>query len=551
MIEIENLTVSYRGGEANALSSISFRADRGEYIAIVGPNGSGKSTLIKSICGLVRQQDGTIRVLGFDVEGGRFSEQFFGRVGVVFQEPEVQFLMRDVRREIGAVLQNLGLPVEDQEERFRRLVEQFSLKDILNMKPENLSGGQMQIVNLACALASEPEILLLDEPTTFLDARYRELLMEHLKRFAESGGTIIHATQFPEEAVHAQRICVINQGEIVFDGNPEEVFADAKLLEENKLIIPYQLAFQNRFGFAITERDKWNSVCRKRGRKAPASQLFLEIDEPLPDVALSVRNLEFNYQQSAFNLTVEKLDLHRGEVAAVLGATGSGKTTLALLLAGLYRPSRGQIEFRGRPIEDYRMKELRKRLAMIWQLPDIGMIGPTVKDDLEFAPQNLNLEQYDCASILNLVGLTGFDDRIVDTLSGGEKRKLSIGSALIVNPEFMILDEPEAFLDSRSEADLIDIIRRLSEDGTGVLLIGHDLHFIAELAERVIGLQDGRLTLDLPANLFFSDEVYSKMIGLHADPMISFRHALKENGVELPFASLKPETIAGYLKEKP
>jgi energy-coupling factor transporter ATP-binding protein EcfA2 len=265
-------------------------------------------------------------------------------------------------------------------------------------------------------------------------------------------------------------------------------------------------------------------------------------------VVLSIDNLKFEYSDGLFSLNIENLYFHREEITALVGPAGSGKSTLAFLLAGLREPEKGQISFAGSPLASYPMRELRRAIGLTWQMPDFVMIGPTVKDDIEFGLENLGIDSIDIESVLAQVDLAGFENRIVDTLSGGEKRKLSLAGILATRPEYLILDEPAAFLDTLSILELIEVIRKTAVDGRGILIIGHDLEFISELAQRVIGIKDGRILFDVPATEFFSDGSFLVKLGLPPSPMVRFRQKLLEQGLAIPFASLNPEKIVEYLK---
>jgi energy-coupling factor transport system ATP-binding protein len=550
MIDIDNISVSYRMGEESipALSSLSLKIRRGEYVAVLGPNGSGKSTLIKAICGLLKTDSGRIILLDKTVRLGGFGDEYFGRVGVVLQEPEGQFLMRDVRIEILSVLQNLGLSHQMQQERLESIIERFNLADILNQKPESLSGGQMQIVNLACALAVEPEILLLDEPTTFLDRYYQQLLLDHLDKLHQAGLAILHITQYPDEAARAERICVLDKGRLALDCQSSEIADKYESLSERGLSPSTKSRFMNLFGFDWNDSSSRNTYCSKL-RAIEGLDALKEISdsERSEGHVITINDLHFRYPDSEFTLEIDKLKLSRGEIVGLLGATGSGKSTLTFLLSGLINPDFGSIEYKGKPLSSYAMRDLRSKIGITWQLPDLAMLGPTVKDDINFALDNFGLGNIDIASILNQVGLCGFENRIVDTLSGGEKRKLSIAGILASGPEYLILDEPSAFLDPQSQAELVSAIAGLAKEGRGILIAGHDLYFISQLANRIIGLKSGRIVCDVSTLEFFSNQKYLRAIDLPSDPLTAFRQTLAEHGFRLPFGSLEPEKIKSYL----
>ena len=549
MIEINDIKVEYRGDDRilSAISSLSLDAEKGQYLALLGPNGSGKSTLIKALCGMVPLKSGYIKISGKMVSPGRFGEDLFGTVAAVFQEPSGQFLMPDVRLEILSVLQNLGLSHEVQTDRFDRIIERFSLHDLLGKSPDSLSGGQMQMVNLACALAVLPEVLLLDEPTTFLDTHYRRILLDHLDSLCDDGLTILHVTQYPDEALRSRRVLILDSGELISDGNPWAVLKDHDLLNSHNLRMPRRVACKRWLGFDYAESGAIESFCSNiDSREDLVIGKKPDLSEP-NDPYIHAGNIYFEYAPDSFSMEIDNLELYRGQIVGLVGPTGSGKSTLAFLLAGLLKPENGNIELLGKPLSTYENKALRQRVGISWQMPDPVLIGPTVADDISFIVKNLKMENVDIGAILSKVGLAGFEDRIVDSLSGGEKRKLSLACVLTSDPDCVILDEPSAFLDPSAQEDLIAIIKKIADSGTGVLVIGHDIPFISELAERIMGLKDGRIIFDLPSNEFFFDPAYSAKLGLMPDPLVELRKCLADKGIAIPWGSLDPQRIANYI----
>jgi energy-coupling factor transporter ATP-binding protein EcfA2 len=508
MIDIDNITVRFKIADSTitALSSVSLHINKGEYVAMLGPNGSGKSTLVKALCGMVQPVDGKIKLLDRELRVGKFGEDFFGDVGVVFQEPEGQFLMPTVKREIEAVLQNLGLHQQQQKKQFDGIVELFQLRDILTKKPENLAGGQMQIVNLACALATHPQILILDEPTTFLDPYYRCILMSYIKHFHKNGMTILHVTQFPDETDNCSRICIIDKGKFVFNGDMQTISKKADILWEHRLGLSRAQKLKNTFK-TFEMDEKRGAISHLKG-KTLKSQLDLELNANRSAPLLSMGNVKYSYPKSNFVLSIEKLELFKGEIVGIIGPTGSGKSTLAYLLSGLYEPDSGQIYYQDKRLTEYPIDELRRAIGITWQLPDMAMIGPTVKEDIEFGISNLGIQSCDIGPLLMQVGLERFENRIVDTLSGGEKRKLSIAGILATNPSYLILDEPAAFLDPISQYELTEIIQAIGKDGTGILVIAHNMRFLGGFADRIVALESGSIRFDIPAYDFFTNLQY-------------------------------------------
>lgn len=549
MLDIRDLEVTYRAGEneIRALGTLNLHIGKSEYAAILGPNGSGKSTLIKAICGLVPLRSGEIKFSGMKVVHGRFGEELFGRIAVVLQEPTGQFLMPTVELEIGTVLQNLGLSNQEQKESFDHVVDILSLRPLLPKNPQSLSGGQMQLVNLACALAVSPEMILLDEPTTFLDAYYRNLLLEFVDTLHRSGIAVLHVTQYPDEALRAGRVLILDSGQMVADGKPNSLLSDAEMLVRHRLAMPRNLAAKKWLGidYSLPKPD----ASQDAGLVGMDRLSRAKMRERQADSFLLVNDLRFSYGRGQFSMEVEKLCLHRDELVGLIGPAGSGKSTMAFLMAALLKPDGGDVLIGGAASSEMQVRAIRQHVGITWQMPDPAFIGPTVVDEIDVTAKNLLSGEVDMDRTLLRAGMSGSGDRIVDTLSGGEKRKLSLACALTGDPDYLILDEPSAFLDPAAQTDLQQTIRSLSGSKKGVMIIGHDIPFISELVDRVIGLRDGVILFDLPAAEFFSDPAYIQMLGLPEEPLISFRRRLAEKGVKIPFGSLDPRRLAEFLKE--
>jgi energy-coupling factor transport system ATP-binding protein len=546
MIAITDTTVEYQtpSGTLKALDSVSLEIDRGEYVALYGPNGSGKSTLLKVICGLVPASGGKIAMLDRDVMPASFSRQFFGKVGVVFQNPETQFIMSDVPREIRCLIQNLGLPHDEQVARFDSVIREFHLIDLLAQHPEDLSGGQMQIVNLACAMASKPEILLLDEPTTFLDQSWRERFLDTLENLHKNGVAILHITQYPDEIIRAPRVCVLEKGKLIYDGAPRELFGNHDLAEKLRIPPPFAFQLDSAFGIKPIDRGTTGLSTRKTPSDHTGKTQAAEMREPIIDIP----NLSFSRKSGQFRLDLKDIKLHAHEVVGLVGPAGAGKSTLAFLLAGLLKPSTGKIFVENHPLHEFNAAQVRNMIALSWQIADLAAIGPTVADDIAFGQDSATVDKNEVSQVICQVGLQGFENRIIDTLSGGEMRKLSLATILIRKPRYLILDEPSAFLDPPSQSELLSIIENLKQERYGIMVIGHDLYFISEVADRIVGLKDGKLLFDLASTEFFSDTSYLLALGLPPNRMVHFRQRLKNRGIDFPNGTLNPQKIQAHLK---
>ena len=234
-VSCEGLTFSYPGSEEPALSGISFELRPGEYVGVVGPNGGGKSTLVRLLNGLLRPESGSVRVSGHDPATEPFEVR--KHLGVLFQNPENGLVAPFVEDDVAFGLENLGVPREEMRERVAQAIRAVGLEGYERREPHTLSGGEKQRVALAGLLAVEPEILVLDEPTSMLDAAGRREVLEHLE-VLRSRKTVLHVTHHLEELLNADRVLVLNGGELVADESPERLLADPDLLRENRLILP-------------------------------------------------------------------------------------------------------------------------------------------------------------------------------------------------------------------------------------------------------------------------------------------------------------------------
>jgi len=541
MIEIKDITVRYPGQDNSnpALSNFGITLDSGEYLAVLGANGSGKSTLIKAICGLIEHESGNISIDGIDVRPGKFGDNLFGKVGVVFQEPTGQFLMPTVNAEIEMVLQNLGLSYKDQQTRLDKIVDSFSLKNLLYKRPENLSGGQMQLVNLACAIAADPGVLLLDEPVTFLDPSYRRIVLDLISDLHRRSVSILHVTQYPDIALRAEKVALIHDGQLAASGEPENILSNEESLRKYGLTIPKRIFLKNTCGIDLDQYKSGEATEKTAG-------VFADDRKSGNQKVLSADNLRFNYAASEFEIDIERLEFSEGKVTAVVGPAGCGKSTLAFLLAGLLKPVSGKIALRGNPIDRITTAQLRAKVAICWQVPDTVFLGPCVRDDLESFADRLGVDKSLVKKALTLARLSDLENRTVDSLSGGEKRRLSLAGTLLVDPEVVLMDEPGAFLDPLSQLELAVTIRGLSQRGKTIIVISHDLHFLSLISDEVTGIKAGKLLFQIDSLAFFNDPAYLKMLGFPSEPLINLRQSLVKNGAILDKPSLEPKYLASF-----
>lgn len=588
MIRAEQVRFQYKKRDVDGnviateeiLKGIDLTIKKGEFIALLGRNGSGKTTFSKQLNAILRPAEGTVTV---DEMGTKDADKLYEirqRVGMVFQNPDNQMVAASVEEEVAFGPENLGMESDTIVSRVKQALEQVRMWKRRKTAPNHLSGGQKQRIAIAGILAMHPDYIVLDEPTAMLDPKGRKEVMESLQRLnREQEMTVILITHDMEEAALASRVVLLADGQVRFDGTPEEFFGRDVLLAEMGMEAPLSYRVrklveckecENTEETNITEsgenvygqvddaclEDESRSGCVEVGDFEGKKNCHIlkntgKKTDHLTDVSkdqalLSLQHVSYIYSPGTAYEKVAlddvSLSLGKGEIVGLAGHTGSGKSTLIQLLNGLLKPTRGTVTFEGKDIhaKGYSGNYLRSRVGMVFQYPEHQMICDTVWEDVAFGPGKQGLTEEACKTrVEEALRFVDLPEKYYQAsplqLSGGQKRRVAIAGVLAMQPEYIILDEPAAGLDAEGKREIFDRIRRMSrEQGIGVLLVSHSMEDLAEYTDRIIVLDDGKKILDdLPAQVFAKRETLMDC-GLDVPETVKLADKLRASGYQIP-----------------
>ncbi len=557
VVRLSGVTLRY--GETRALDGVDLVVPRGQRVCVLGANGSGKSTLASVICGLLAPDEGSVELVGEAVcSGGAPDLEAYRRarrgLGLVFQNPDDQIVTSVVEDDVAFGPENLGLPREEIAARVARELRRVALTDYAKSDPSRMSGGQRQRVCIAGALAMEPQVLVLDEPSSLLDVRGREAILRVMGRLATAGTTLVHVTHFMDEALAADRVIVMEAGRIVLDGAPGEVFssANAQKIEALGLEMPFELRLeraQKAIAGGVTACGRTTADGgRNRAEKHPRS------------VLARLTGASYSYTRCKKALDDVSLEVREGESCAIVGQTGSGKSTLLRLLCGLEAPDAGSVTVAGAITATKRgRRAVRHAVGYVMQHPERQLFAQTVAEDVAFGPRNMGLSADEVARrvdhALDLVGLAKKRDHSPFELSGGQRRLAAIAGVLAMEPALLILDEPTAGLDPRGRERLRALLAGLRDHGVTLVQVTHSMEDAAR-ADHVIVLDQSRVIADgTLAEVFCrANETQLRACGLGLPQPLTHAHALEAAGhaglgepltIEALAAALGPLSAAG------
>lgn len=539
LIDIKNVTFEYfrRDAEGNvaemveALQNVSLQVEEGQFIAILGRNGSGKSTLAKHINALLFPSEGEVIIDGMSTDEEENHLAIRQTAGMVFQNPDNQIVGNLVEEDIAFGPENMGVPTADIWNRVDASLRETEMEAFRNQSPNHLSGGQKQRVAIAGVLAMHPKCIIFDEATAMLDPQGRKNMIAVAKRLQEENGiTVILITHHMDEVLAADRVFVMKSGQVVAQGTPSQIFAQKELLEDCGLCLPvfYQYMDKMKELGILNERmcsrihneqelidclketyaqEKPDVSRSDEKEQMDAMQEDSASYEPKEGILLNHVSYIYNqgYADERKALDDVSLQIHQGEFVAVIGHTGSGKSTLMQHLNGLYLPTEGNVYYNGQDItdSDFSMKTLRQKVGLVFQYPEYQLFAETVEKDVCFGPENMNISRVEAQKrAYEAIAAVGLPDTIYDSsplqLSGGQKRRVAIAGILAMQPDYLVLDEPTAGLDPYSAKAILQMLKELQQQGIGIVLVSHSMEEVAEYADRIIVMDQGRKCMDGP-----------------------------------------------------
>ena len=543
IISFKNFSFQYRAQKKPTLKEINLDIYPGERVLIAGPSGCGKSTLAGCINGLnpfsnPGECSGELIVDGVDAPKSSIF-QLSAHVGTVLQDPDGQFIGLTVGEDIAFALENSCMPQNEMHEITRHAAELVGIQDHLDFAPHELSGGQKQRVSLAGVMVDQVKILLFDEPLANLDPATGKQTIELIDEIQEKTDTTVVIIEHRLEDVlwrNVDRIVLMSEGGILADLHPDELLS-TRLLEENGIREPLYLTALRYAGVELAPAKKPahvdSVVIDEADRKKmtdwfwsrPAAEAEKE-HEPL----LEVRNLTFGYERGRQTLRDVSLTIHKGEMVSIVGKNGAGKSTFSKLVCGFETPDSGEILFQGRNLLQENIRHRAKHIGYVMQNPNQMISKTMIFDEAALSLRNMGKSEEEIREkveeTLKVCGLFPFRNWPVSALSFGQKKRVTIASVLVQDPELIILDEPTAGQDFRHYTEIMEFLRGLNEKGVTVVMITHDMHLMLEYTPRALVFADGRLIADRSAAAVLCDPQLIRLAALKETSLFTLANQL-------------------------
>ena len=521
VIEFKDFSFQYRAQAKPTLNNINLTIYEGEKVLIVGPSGSGKSTLSNCINGLVPfsyegKITGSLKINGQETKDMSIAK-LSNMVGTVLQDPDSQFIGLTVGEDIAFKLENDCIPQDKMKETVDVVSKIVGIDTHLESAPHRLSGGQKQRVTLAGVMVDDVDILLFDEPLASLDPATGKNAIELIEQIKEkTNKTILIIEHRLEDVLHCNvdRIIVVDRGIIKADITPNELLA-SNILEETGIREPLYITALKYAGYEITPEimpehiDTVKVDSYEEKLKSWADNVKDEVLTTYDNPILELQDVKFSYNEKKEILHGLSFKINKGEMVSIVGKNGAGKSTISKLICGFYKPTAGKILFAGKDIKDESIKERAEKIGMVMQNPNQMISKTMIFDEVALGLKVRGVSEEEIKErvyeTLKVCGLYEFRNWPISALSYGQKKRVTIASILVLNPEVIILDEPTAGQDFKHYTEIMEFLKEINNKGVTIIMITHDMHLMLEYTNRAIALADGLKIADNTAANILTD----------------------------------------------
>lgn len=505
-ISFNQFTFQYDAQAEATLKDISFDIAKGEKVLILGPSGSGKSTLAQCLNGIIPnihkgQAQGQVRIDGQDI----FKQSIYDKsqlVSTVLQDPDGQFIGLTVAEDLAFALENDCADQSEMKDKVALWAERLDLTSLLNHRPQDLSGGQKQRVSLAGVLIDESPILLFDEPLANLDPKSGQETIDLIDKIhKEVGATTIIIEHRLEDVLYrpVDRILLVNDGELLFNGSPDELLSSTLLLE-NGIREPLYVTVLRQLGFDTRSAQNLSQLdALDLSDLALPDRVLKDKKDSSSDSILKVEGLSVSYGDNPAIIEDMSFSLKKGERLAIVGKNGAGKSTLAKALCG-FVPSQGKLTYKGQDISQDSIAERSERIGFVLQNPNQMISQTMIFDEVALGLRLRGIEEAEVEErvheVLKTCGLYSFRKWPISALSFGQKKRVTIASILVLKPEIIILDEPTAGQDYKTYTDIMNFLDSLQKQGHTIVMITHDMQLMLEYSDRCLVVVEGEIIAD-------------------------------------------------------
>lgn len=527
IIEFRDFSFQYFSQKKPTLKNINLTINRGEKVLIVGLSGSGKSTLGNCVNGLIPfvykgEITGSCTVNGKETRKMSVAE-LSKTVGTVLQDSDGQFVGLTVGEDIAFAMENDCVDTQAMHRRVLDIARSIQIDDLLNHAPGELSGGQKQRVSLAGVMVDDVDILLFDEPLANLDPATGENTIELIDEISKNGDKTVIIIEHRLEDVlhrHVDRIILFRDGCIIKDCSPDELLAGDLLLETG-IREPLYLTACKYAGVEIREEDHPGYIENLTLSEADRAKLVSWVNTnsenySIADVpVLEAEHLCFSYDGIKNAVDDVSFKVNRGEMLAIVGKNGAGKSTISRLLTGFLREDSGDILLHGRNIRDDTIFERGQKIGLVLQNPNQMICNTMIFDEVAYGLRNMHIPEDEVKTrvdeVLRVCGLYPFRKWPISALSYGQRKRVTIASIIVMRPDIIVLDEPTAGQDYRHYTDIMDFLKTLNRQGFTIVMITHDMHLMLEYCNRCVVILDGKKIYDGScAEVLVDDELVAK-----------------------------------------